>query len=67
MFKIERYLFSNDNLGNCVKFIWHFKGDNLEVHHKLLPMDCIDIVINLADDLIYETAIETIIAPKILC
>lgn len=65
MFKIERYLLPNDNLRNWVKFIWHFRGECLDVHHKLLPMDSIDIVINLADDLVYETTTHRIISPKL--
>lgn len=65
MFKVERYLLPNHNLENWVKFIWHFEADNVDVHHKLLPMDSIDIVINLADDMIYETTTDRITAPKI--
>src|SRR6056297_2520360 len=65
MFKIERYILSNKNLKNWVKFIWHIESDCVDVHHKLLPMDSIDLIINLADDMVYETATERITAPKI--
>jgi len=64
MFKIERYQLLNDNLRNWVKFIWHFEANNVVVHHKLLPMDSVDIVINLTDDMVYETATDRITAPK---
>lgn len=65
MFKMDRYRISQDNLKDWVKFIWHFKADYADVYHKLLPMDSIDIVINLSDDMIYETTNEKIIAPKL--
>lgn len=65
MFKIERYLLSNDRLKNWVKFIWHFEADFIDVHHKLLPMDNVDLIINLADDMVYETTTNRIIAPKL--
>ena len=42
MFKIERRPLYNDNIKYWGKFIWHFKGENLDVQHKLLPMDSID-------------------------
>lgn len=65
MFRIERYPVTDHELKNWVKFIWHFKADNVSVHHKLLPMDSIDILINLADEMIYETASERVVAPKV--
>lgn len=65
MFKIERYPLLDYNLKNWVKFIWHFEANNLNVHHKLLPMDSIDIILNLADDMIYETTTNRIVAPKV--
>ncbi|WP_422487170.1 DUF6597 domain-containing transcriptional factor [Gudongella sp. DL1XJH-153] len=66
MFRIERYQISNDNLKNWVKFIWHFESDNVDVYHKLLPMDSVDIIINLADDMVYEIeSTERITAPKV--
>ncbi len=64
MFKVERYILSNNSLKNWIKFIWHFEADYVDVHHKLLPMDSIDLIINLADDMVYETATERITAPK---
>lgn len=65
MFEIERYPVSKDNIKKWVKFIWHFKADCSDVHHKLLPMNSIDIVINLADDMVYETKNINIVAPKL--
>lgn len=56
---------SSDNLKNWVKFIWHFEADHVDVHHKLLPMDSIDMIINLADDMVYESKSDRIIAPKL--
>lgn len=64
MFKIERYPISSPNLKKWVKFIWHFEADDIDVGHKLLPMDSIDIIINLADDMVYETRADRIRAPK---
>ena len=65
MFKIERYQLSNEKLKKWVKFIWHLKADYKDVNHKLLPMDSIDIIINLADDMVYETTTDMITAPKL--
>lgn len=65
MFKMERYIIPNDNLKKWIKFIWHFQADYVDVYHKLLPMDSVDIVINLADDMVYETTTDRITAPKI--
>lgn len=65
MFRIERYPIERENLSKWVKFIWHFEADYSEVHHKLLPMNSIDIVINLAEDMIYETQNRKITAPKV--
>ncbi len=63
MYSIERYPLLNHNLTNWVKFIWHFKAENADVHHKLLPMDSIDIVLNLADEMVYETKTNRVVAP----
>lgn len=65
MFKIERYPLSSHELGKWVKFIWHFQADNINVHHKLLPMDSIDIILNLADEMVYETTTDRIVASNI--
>ena len=65
MFKVERYVSANRELEKWVKFIWHFEGDNVEVHHKLLPMDSIDIIINLGEDMVYETTTKRITAPEL--
>ncbi len=65
MFNIKRYPIINKNLKDWVKFIWHFEADSGFVQHKLLPMESIDILMNLADEMIYETASDRIIAPSI--
>lgn len=64
MFKMERYLLSETDLGRWVKFIWHFKGESVDVRHRLLPMDSIDIIVNLEADMVYETEAEKIVAPR---
>lgn len=65
MFNMERYQVTEVDLESWVKFIWHFEADNAHVHHKLLPMDSIDIILNLADEMVYETASARITAPKV--
>ena len=65
MFKIERYLLSSTELKNWVKFIWHFEGETVDVHHKLLPMDSVDIIINLGEEMVYETTTKRITAPEL--
>jgi AraC-like DNA-binding protein len=62
---MERFPVADVDLENWVKFIWHFEADNAHVHHKLLPMDSIDIILNLADEMVYETASGRITAPKV--
>lgn len=65
MFRIERFNISHDILSKWIKFIWHFQTEDVDVKHKLLPMDSIDIVINLESDMTYETDNIRIKAPKI--
>jgi hypothetical protein len=54
----------NESLIPWVKFIWRFETENASVCHKLLPTDSIDLVINLSDEIIYETDDYKIIAPS---
>lgn len=37
-----------------VKFIWHLESQDTNVCYKLLPTDCIDIVLNLSGKINYE-------------
>lgn len=64
LFKVKRYSLEGQNLGRFVKFIWHLEADAIDVHHKLMPMESIDIVLNLSDEMIYETIDSRVIAPK---
>lgn len=65
MFEIKRYEISNENLKRWIKFIWHFEADSIDVYHKILPMDSVDIVVNLGADIIYETKTDKMIAPRL--
>jgi AraC-like DNA-binding protein len=38
-----------------IKFIWHFEAENADIHYKLLPTDCIDVLLNLSGNILYET------------
>ena len=60
---MTRYSVKNESLVPWVKFIWHFDSKNANIHHKLLPTDYIDIVLNLSNNMIYETGSHKIIAP----
>jgi len=65
MFDMQRYVVHDQKLAPWVKFIWHFEADNIAVHHKLLPMDSIDLLLNLSAEMIYETASRRIVAPRV--
>ena len=60
---ITRYAIKNECLIPWVKFFWHIEAANADIHYKLLPTDCIDVILNLADDVVYETECNKIIAP----
>ena len=60
---ITRYATKNECLIPWVKFFWHIEAANADIHYKLLPTDCIDVILNLADDVVYETECNKIIAP----
>ena len=55
MFPIARYYIKNERLIPWVKFIWCFTIEHAEIHHKLLPTDSIDLILNLSSDMIYKT------------
>lgn len=61
--KITRHLVKNTTLTPWVKFIWQIEVDEADFHFKLLPTGCIDIILNLASDMVYEVASEKIVAP----
>ena len=60
---ITRYAIKNECLIPWVKFFWHIEAVNADIHYKLLPTDCIDVILNLADVIVYETEFNRIIAP----
>lgn len=48
MLSITRYAIRNPALQLWVKFIWYLETEEpVTVNHKLLPSDCIDIILNL--------------------
>lgn len=59
---ITRYATKNECLIPWVKFFWYIEAANADIHYKLLPTDCIDVILNLADDVVYETECNKIIA-----
>ena len=63
MLSVTRYAVKTESLIPYVKHIWYFQQKYGEVHHKLLPTDDIDILINLADDIIYESDGKRFAAP----
>lgn len=62
MLSATRYAIKTESLRPFVKHIWHLEADG-EVHHKLLPTGDIDVLINLADDIIYEFDGKRSVAP----
>ena len=54
----------NEKLAPWVKFIWQLSVSDAELHYKLLPTDCIDVIINLAGDMIYEVEKQKLVAPR---
>lgn len=63
MFLMTRYSIESKCLIPWVKFIWCFEMDKANIHQKLLPTDCIDVILNLSNDMIYETGFSEITAP----
>lgn len=61
--RITRHLLKDITLTPWVKFIWQIEVNEADFHYKLLPTGCIDIILNLADDMVYEVASENIVAP----
>lgn len=63
MLSITRYSIKNKCLTPWIKFIWHFETENADIHYKLLPTDCIDLILNLSENMIYEVENHHISAP----
>jgi len=64
MLSITRFSPKNEHLIPWIKYLWYFKKENAEIHHKLLPTDCIDLIINLSSDMIYEINSQKILVPR---
>lgn len=54
MLPIKRYMIKNRALAEFAKFIWFLELDHAELRYKMLPTDCIDIVLNLSGEMWYE-------------
>lgn len=65
MLSITRYSVKNKCLAPWIKFIWHFEAEEADIHYKLLPTDCIDIMLNSSDEMVYEAEREPISAPRL--
>jgi len=65
MISMTRYSIKNESLTPWVKFIWCYEEENANIHNKLLPTDSIDVLLNLADEMIYEVNGSKIVAPPI--
>jgi AraC-like DNA-binding protein len=65
MLSAIRYSVKSECLIPWIKFLWYFEKENAEVCHKLLPTDSIDLIINLSNDMIYETDSGKITAPRL--
>lgn len=60
---ITRYSIREKSLTPWVKFIWKLEAVHADMHYKLLPTDCIDIILNLSDKIVYDTESGIITAP----
>lgn len=64
MISIRRYSIKNPHLLPYVKWIWHCESGEENIYYKLLPTDCIDIIMNLSKKMFYETdSINILAAP----
>ncbi len=54
MLAMTRYSIKNKRLAPWIKFIWHFEVEDADIHYKLLPTDCIDVLLNLSGNVVYE-------------
>lgn len=44
---ITRYSIKTKRLAPWIKFIWYLEAEEADIHYKLLPTDCIDIILNM--------------------
>jgi len=64
MLNITRYSIKDEHLKPWVKFIWHLEVEDANIRYKLLPTDCIDIILNLSGNIAYEVdSLCTLAAP----
>lgn len=54
MLSITRYSIKTESLAPWIKFLWHFEVHEADIHYKLLPTDCIDIILNISGNVVYE-------------
>jgi len=55
MLSMTRYAIKTERLVPWIKFIWYFEAEDADIHYKLLPTDCIDVLLNLSGNITYET------------
>ena len=63
IFNMIRHSVRDQRLIPWIKFIWEMKGIDEEIHCKLLPTDCIDMILNLGSEMMYETSHNKRVAP----
>ena len=65
MLSFTRYTIRAEALVPWVKFIWSLEDGDANVDYKLLPTDCIDLILCLSGKIIYETDSNRITAPPL--
>ena len=63
MLDVTRYSIKEECLKPWVKFIWHLEARDANIHHKLLPTDCIDVVLNASEKIAYKFDSLCVFAP----
>ena len=63
IFNMTRHAIRDERLAPWIKFIWEMEARDEEVHCKLLPTDCIDVILNLGSEMVYEVAHDKRVAP----
>ena len=54
MISITRYTIKTKCLAPWIKFIWYLEAHEADICYKLLPTDCIDIVLNMSGNIVYQ-------------
>lgn len=62
MLSMKRYAIKAERLVPWIKFIWYLEVEDADIHYKLLPTDCIDLLLNLSGNITYETDLKCISA-----